>query len=91
MGVWGDSRSLAFETESTCLVSCIPLQGLSWGLDLSLALGLVSWCSPQEPQGRRKKESRAEPVPVVRPSPHGREGKCRPEGGLTHGHLLVLS
>lgn len=41
MGVLGDSRSLAFETESTCPVGCIPLQGLSWGLDFSLALGFV--------------------------------------------------
>lgn len=86
MGVLGDSRSLAFETESTCPVSCIPLQGLSWGLDLSLALGLVYGALPREPQGRRKKESRADSVSVVRLSPRGREGKCRPEG-----HLLVLS
>ena len=54
MGILGDSTSLAFEIESTCLVSCIPLQGLSWGLDLFLALGLVSYCSSQGAPGKEK-------------------------------------
>lgn len=90
VGVLGDSRSLAFETESTCPVSCIPLQGLSGGWT-SPWLGFVSCCSPQGAPGKEKKESQAEPVSVARPSPRGQEGKCCPEGGLTHGHLLFLS
>lgn len=67
-------------TLGTCPVGCILLHVLSRGLDLSPAW---AWCHaalPREPHGRRKKEGWAEPVPVARPSPRGREGKYVPKG-----------
>lgn len=58
MGVLGDSRSLAFETESTCPVSLHPSAGSLLGAGLLLSWAFLVMLSPGSPREGEKGESK---------------------------------